>query len=50
MDPPVQVNMNLDIVIQPEMFLSFVEMTQMNDINFKVTTDNLQRLMKRSIT
>lgn len=43
LDPPVQVNMKLDLVISPEMLANFEEIAAENDISFQVSTSDLQR-------
>jgi Carboxypeptidase activation peptide len=43
LDPPVQPNMILDVVVQPEMFLVFEELAENFKIKFEITLDDLQR-------
>lgn len=43
MDPPEQINMKMEIVIQPESFLMFEEIATNTKINFEVATDDFQR-------
>lgn len=42
-DPPVQVNMKIDLVIQPDAFPMFEEVAENTGIDFKIKSDNFQR-------
>lgn len=43
MDAPEQVQMSMEIVIQPEAFPIFEEIASNTNIAYKVSTDDLQR-------
>lgn len=46
MDPPIQVKMRLELVIQPGMFEVFQSVAIATGIDYKITTDDLQRWKK----
>lgn len=46
MDPPIQVKMRLELVIQPGMFEVFQSVAIATGTDYKITTDDLQRWKK----
>lgn len=46
MDPPIQVKMRLELVIQPGMFEVFQSVAIATGIDYEITTDDLQRWKK----
>lgn len=47
MDPPVQVNTEIELVISHAQFVTFEEIANENTIEYETKTNNLQRFVSR---